>query len=312
MFHEMRYVYEVYRHRSFSGAAKALYISQPSLSLMVKKAETRIGSPIFDRSTSPVGLTEVGLAYIRAVRQVMQEEEEFANFLDAAKHCLTGTLSLGSTSLFMSGLLPPMISAFSGRYPGVEMRLHEGHTERLKNELQEGALDMVADNGAFSPAIFSSRVLCEERVILAVPAALSLNRGLLKYRMTASQIGEGKAAPPVPLSAFSEEQFVFLKEGNDTHIRADKLCQEAGFRPRIRLKLDQQTTAYNLAANGLGVAFVSDTLVRSAPPDDRLYFYRLEGEAALRSVRIFYKRSRHLTSPMRAFLDMLPEKEEMK
>ena len=50
MFREMRYVYEVYRERSFSRAAQKLYISQPSLSLMIKKAEERVGSPLFDRA----------------------------------------------------------------------------------------------------------------------------------------------------------------------------------------------------------------------------------------------------------------------
>ena len=54
MFREMRYVYEVYRERSFSRAAQKLYISQPSLSLMIKKAEERVGSPLFDRSGTAV------------------------------------------------------------------------------------------------------------------------------------------------------------------------------------------------------------------------------------------------------------------
>ena len=60
MFQGMRYVYEVYKEMSFSRAAKNLYISQPSLSTAVKKAEDRIGFPIFDRSTSPIQLTELG------------------------------------------------------------------------------------------------------------------------------------------------------------------------------------------------------------------------------------------------------------
>ena len=60
LLHEMAYVYEVYRQRSFTRAAQALYISQPSLSQMIHKAEMRIGAPIFDRSTSPIGLTQTG------------------------------------------------------------------------------------------------------------------------------------------------------------------------------------------------------------------------------------------------------------
>ena len=107
MFHEMRYVYEVYRQRSFSKAAKELYISQPSLSLMVKKAENRMGSPIFDRSTSPIGLTEAGREYIRAAQQIMEIQEGFRRYLSDAEECLTGSLALGGTTLFTSYVLPP-------------------------------------------------------------------------------------------------------------------------------------------------------------------------------------------------------------
>ena len=61
MFNSMNYVYEVYKERSFSKAAANLYISQPSLSATVKKVEERIGAPIFDRSVSPIQLTESGI-----------------------------------------------------------------------------------------------------------------------------------------------------------------------------------------------------------------------------------------------------------
>ena len=76
MFHEMRYVYAVYQEQSFSKAAEKLYISQPSLSAMVKRAEKRIGSDIFNRSTIPVTLTQTGEAYIAAVEKIMELETE--------------------------------------------------------------------------------------------------------------------------------------------------------------------------------------------------------------------------------------------
>ena len=60
MFQGMEYIYEVYKEKSFSKAAAALFISQPSLSANVKRVENRIGYPIFDRSTKPLQLTEVG------------------------------------------------------------------------------------------------------------------------------------------------------------------------------------------------------------------------------------------------------------
>ena len=67
MFKGMEYVYEVYREHSFSKAAQNLYVSQPSLSATIKRIENRIGFPIFDRSTTPIRLTECGEEYIKAV-----------------------------------------------------------------------------------------------------------------------------------------------------------------------------------------------------------------------------------------------------
>lgn len=69
MFSGMNYVYEVYKEQSFSKAAENLYISQPALSSMIKKIETKIGMPLFDRSTSPIQLTECGKSTSRPPRK---------------------------------------------------------------------------------------------------------------------------------------------------------------------------------------------------------------------------------------------------
>ena len=70
MFTWKKYVYEVYREKSFSKAAQNLYISQPSLSARIKKIEEEIGVPLFDRSTSPLQLTEAGRIYIDAAEEI--------------------------------------------------------------------------------------------------------------------------------------------------------------------------------------------------------------------------------------------------
>ena len=77
MFNGMKYVYEVYKERSFSNAARNLYISQPALSGMIKKIEKNIGMPLFDRSTTPIQLTECGKKYIKTAEKIMSLEDEF-------------------------------------------------------------------------------------------------------------------------------------------------------------------------------------------------------------------------------------------
>lgn len=311
LLHEMNYVYEVYRQRSFTKAAQALYIAQPSLSQMVRKAEARIGAPIFDRSTSPIGVTELGRAYIRAAEQVLQIEADLQQYLDDTEKCLTGALTLGGTTFFTSYVLPPLVSAYSERYPGVELRLHEAHTGQLKQELQEGTLDFALDNTLLDPAIYEAVEIQTEQVILAVPRALPVNEKAAAFRLSAKELPQA-GAPCVPLELFADTPFLLLKEGNDTRRRAEQLCAQAGFEPKIRLALDQQLAAYNLAGYGLGAAFISDTLALSAPPDERLCFYRIDSPDAVRTISLFYKRTRALTAPMRALLTMLkpPKGEE--
>lgn len=110
MFRGMRYVYEVYLERSFSRAARKLYISQPSLSAAVKKEENEAGFAIFDRSTSPLQLTELGQKYIRTVEALMHIEAEFQNDIENINGLRSGSLCIGGTNLFASFILPEPLS----------------------------------------------------------------------------------------------------------------------------------------------------------------------------------------------------------
>ena len=80
MINEMKYVYAVYQEKSFSKAARKMFVSQPALSNMVKKAEAEIGRPIFDRSTIPLTVTKEGMYYIRSVEQIFQIQRNTENY----------------------------------------------------------------------------------------------------------------------------------------------------------------------------------------------------------------------------------------
>ena len=71
MVRSMEYIYEVYRERSVTRAARNLYVTQPCLSALVKKTEQKLGFPIFDRSSNPLELTEYGKEYIRYIERTM-------------------------------------------------------------------------------------------------------------------------------------------------------------------------------------------------------------------------------------------------
>ena len=174
--------------------------------------------------------------------------------------------------------------------------------------LENGTLDLVMDNSLFQKSLTSHRIFQPERLLLAVPASCSINQALSFYRLPGEHIRRGihlsDGIPPVPLEAFSQEPFIFLKPENDTRRRAMALCKMAGFVPHIVLELDQQVTAYNITSSGMGISFISDTLVQNIPPHPKVVYYKLDGPESQRDILFYWKSSRYVNKAMETFLDM--------
>ena len=160
-----------------------------------------------------------------------------------------------------------------------------------------------------SPRSCFPAYFCGQRsFLLAVPSSFAVNRAAAAYRLPGEHIRHGAhltdGIPCVPLALFKDEPFVFLKPENDTRQRQMALCLQGGFTPRVVLELDQQVTAYNLTDSGMGISFISDTLVRSVPPHPNVTYYKLSGPLSQRRIWIYQKRGRYVSRAMEAFLDI--------
>ena len=145
VFDGMEYVYAVYREGSFQKAAEKLFVSQPSVSASVRRAEERVGSRLFDRSRKPLALTECGEAYIACAEKIFAMERDFTEYVNDWEGLRRGKLAVGGSSLFSSLLLPPMMASFRERYPGITLTLAEETTPRLEEMLRQGTGDIVGD-----------------------------------------------------------------------------------------------------------------------------------------------------------------------
>lgn len=306
MFSGMNYVYEVYKAKSFSKAAEKLYISQPALSAMIKKVETKIGMPLFDRSMNPIQLTECGKKYIKTAEKIMDLEEEFAYYVGNLSELKIGHLSVGGTYLFSAFIIPPIIKTFGEAYPHVKISLFEGDTPLLEGKLFAGELDFVIDNYILDEKIYEKKVFMEEHLILAVPASFASNRKAKKYQMTAQDIRNNLHLDPsflgVPLKYFKKDPFVVLRSHNDTRERVEAICHRAGIQPNYVLKLNQLLTTYHLTEYGMGVSFVSDTVVKSLPADSKVIYYKVDDPETIREVYLYYRKNKYLTRSMSEFM----------
>ena len=106
MFKNKEYILTIYREGGFSRAAEKLYVSQPSLSASVKRIEERVGAPIFDRTTTPISLTDVGKRYVDYALEIEEREQDLERYIADSRDLLTGTLKIGGSSLFAAYVLP--------------------------------------------------------------------------------------------------------------------------------------------------------------------------------------------------------------
>ncbi len=306
MFHGMRYVYTVYKEGSFTAAARKLFISQPTLSANVKHVENLVGYPLFDRSTKPIKLTEYGEKYIETAEKILQAEEAFTDFLNDRETLHAGTLTLGGTSLYSSWIFPPLITAFTKRYPHVTVNLMEANTSELTEMLKKGQVDLILENAVLPDELYDRSTYRTEYLLLSVPADLTVNETLKKYQIPSALIKDESylrsGIPAVPLTAFKKEPFILLKPGNYTRQMADELFERSKMKPDIVFEPDQQMTAYNITCSGLGCSFIGDTLIRSVPDSERAVYYHLPFEESCRELSFYWRAGRFHTKVMAQFL----------
>ena len=311
MFRGMEYVYAVYKEKSFSKAAEKLFISQPSLSANVKREEQSVGYPIFDRSTKPLGLTEPGKKYIETVEKILAMQEEFSEYVDDLGDLKTGKLVLGGSSLYSSWVIPPLMGEFSKKYPQVQLELLEETTTNLERMLQHGEIDFLLDNCELDNEIFERQLYRKEYLILAVPKHFRINIGLEEAQISVKAIRDlsflDESVQSVDLSLFAKESFILLKPENDTRVRAIELCRQYDFEPNIVFELDQQMTSYNITCSGMGISFISNTLISKVPEATEVVYYKLSGERACRNLYFYWKRNSYFSKVMQAFLDLTKE-----
>ncbi|MBQ7348643.1 MAG: LysR family transcriptional regulator [Clostridia bacterium] len=305
MFRNKEYILTVYREGSFTKAAEKLFISQPSLSASIKRIEEKILAPIFDRSSSPITLTEVGKEYVKYALEIENKEKDFASYVSDHENLLAGKIRIGGSSFFSSFVLPKMISEFNKEYPKIAFEIFEDSTKNLMNKLSSGDLDVVIDNAIIDDESIVSEIYKQELLLLAVPKRLDANAKLKDFKLSADDVKKDKhlTASSVDLSAFKDYPFILLNPENDTGKRAEKLFKKNSISPKVLFHLDQQLTAYNVSCSGMGISFVSDTLVKCMGAQPNVYYYKLSDKSAARTIYFYQKHNHYLSLACRKFIE---------
>lgn len=306
----MDYVYAVYLNQSFSKAAEALYISQPALSAAIKKVEVEMGTPLFDRRTNPISLTEAGQYYINSVERVMaiekEMEEKFKEFSEQNKR----VINIGAASFFCTYVLPNLIQDFEDKHPHYTVNLLEANADDLMKYLKSGVVDLIIDVETKGEHYhYESMIWAEDDILLVVPKERAVNDTLKAHRLTYEDVRSGHyhkdQFKKVDLKAFKDEKFLLLREGNDMFNRSMKMFKNAGFKPKVSMYLDQMLTSFHIACKGVGPAFVRAGLTNYIDINDDVYFYKLDDGNSYQNIKLYHKKGKANSKISQDFIEYL-------
>lgn len=220
---QAHYVKTIAQCGSITAAAKKLYVSQPSLSQMLRQIEDEIGLPIFDRSVSPFRITYAGEKYLEAAEAILTVNAQLESQLREIKHDHSGRLRVGISVSRAMQVLPLVLPIFSQQYPHVTLELTETGSASLEELLRKGEIDlaMAAIESTGSNMTYE---LIEKETI-----------GILagKDSHIAKQLISGTA---VTLKDARNDCFISLQKGHSIRVVQDKLFRRQDFNPTILLE----------------------------------------------------------------------------
>lgn len=167
---ELRYVVAVARKRHFSRAAEACFVSQPTLSVGIKKLEEELGIAIFERGSNEVTLTPVGEQIVAQAARILEEAASIKMIADLGGDPLVHPLKLGAIYTVGPYLLPQILPLLRKRAPAMQLIIQESYTGDLREQLKQGKLDLIIISLPFSEPGIVIQPLYDEPFQLALPA----------------------------------------------------------------------------------------------------------------------------------------------
>ncbi len=170
---ELRYIVAVARERHFGHAAEACFVSQPTLSVAVKKLEEELGTALFERSQSEVTVTPVGAEVVAQAQRVLEQASAIKELVKQRRDPLAGQLRLGVIYSIAPYLLPALVPRMIKSVPGMPLVIEENFTHRLLEMLKSGDIDVAILAQPFSEPGIMMQAVYDEPFMVALPAGHS-------------------------------------------------------------------------------------------------------------------------------------------
>ena len=272
---QLQYLKLLAEHASFSKAAQAAHVTQPTLSAGIQELEKILGSPLVDRNRSGVLLTAAGTEAVIRAGAILGQAEDLVQACRGAGQPLTGRFRLGVIPTIAPFLLPTALPTLRSRFPKLRLFLREDLTHRLINDLKAGTLDAAVIALPYDMAGLEWAHVEDDELLAAMPANHPLS-----------------AASRVSPQNMEREELILLEDGHCLRDHALATCGLGG----QRYSRDEGFAATSLATlvqmvgSGLGVSFLPAMAVESGLTDAALVTVRpLDAEHMSREIVVAWR-----------------------
>lgn len=290
----LKYILSLAEHGSFTAAARAHFVTQPAVSIALKKLEQELGQRLYSIEGRSVVFTPEGETLLDYARRIVDLEGELLGRMSDLGGLRRGRVTIGTIDAASIYVLPNAFSRFHDSYPGIEIKLEISSTLPLVERLRRGDLDLVVGTIPL--------VRVEGLDIIPI-----YSEPLLVIAPASHPLANVSYVDPASLSA---QSFIFFHEGSVTRTIVEKAFEESGIAPLVTMAIDSPEAIKNLVSSGLGMSVLPERIVRDDIDRGVIVALNVKGFRLERHLGLILQSGRYRSATVQAFLDVMSE--EMK
>lgn len=284
---QLQYIVAVDRHRQFSLAAEECFVTQPTLSMMVRKLEEELDVKIFDRTRQPVVPTVIGKQIIDQARVILKETARLEELVQQYNGNVAGELRVGIIPTISPYLLPEIIVGLMKNYPGIQLNVSEKITETIISELRYGLLDV---------GIVAT--ISDEPSLIEIPL---YKEKFYAYVSEQDKLSEKKYIYP---DEISPDSLWLLEEGHCFRSQIQKLCElskDSSTGARFQYKFGSIDTLIRMVEKNGGVTILPELAVNSLSDHQKLQIRHFIDPEPVREIYLVTNREKVKSKLIEAF-----------
>jgi LysR family transcriptional regulator, hydrogen peroxide-inducible genes activator len=294
---QLEYIIAVDKYSNFVKASEACFVTQATLSMMVKKLEEELGVKLFDRSRKPIKTTEIGEKIIIQSRKIILESAKLKELVNDEKGQIAGELKIGIIPTLAPYLLPLFLKKFTQNFPKVNLIIHEYSTDIIVRKLKLGELDTGLLSTPLNDVLIKEQILFYEQFFLYVNAQ---EKGFDKQYVLPKDIDINRLW-------LLEEGFCMRSQVlNLCDLKKQNLVNE-----RINYEAGSIETLKNLVENNYGITIIPELATRNLNSSQKKRLRHFKSPSPVREISIVthreYIKFRLIEALNQTILSVIPE-----